>query len=76
MLPFLGLNFFPNYASLRFLGNTHKFNVNVNGQEITFEPDEEKHYRAKIEDENLNNFKPVDINLLKSIAESLESFGR
>jgi hypothetical protein len=31
-------------ASLLVTGYTHKFNVDVNGQNIIFEPDEERNY--------------------------------
>ena len=33
-------------ASLIVTGYTHKFNVDVNGQMVIFEPDEERNYRA------------------------------
>jgi hypothetical protein len=35
-------------ASLLVTRYTHKFNVDVNGQNIIFEPDEERNYRAVI----------------------------
>jgi len=35
-------------ASLQITGYTHKFNVDINGQIIVFEPDEERNYRAVI----------------------------
>lgn len=42
-------------ASLVVTGYTHKFNVDVNGQIIVFEPDEERNYRAVIPYDDINN---------------------
>jgi len=36
------------WAKLIVTGYTHKFGVDVNGQNIIFEPDEERNYRAVI----------------------------
>jgi len=52
-------------------GYTHKFNVDVNGQTIVFEPDEERNYRAVINPLDLESHKNIDIGLLKIIAEAL-----
>ena len=52
-------------------GYTHKFNVDVNGQTIVFEPDEERNYRAVISPSDLESNKSIDIELLKKIAEAL-----
>ena len=49
-------------------GYTYKFNVDVNGQTIIFEPDEEGTYRAVINPIDLESNKNIDIGLLKKIA--------
>ena len=55
------------------LGYVYKIQVNVNGQEIIFEPDEEINYRAIIDPDNPLPGKKVDLELLKSIAEAIEA---
>ena len=59
-------------ASLLVTGHTHKFNVDVNGQSIIFEPDEERNYRAVIPCDELDNNKNINKELLKAIAISIE----
>ena len=59
-------------ASLLVTGYTHKFNVDVNGQSIIFEPDEERNYRAVIPYDELDNNKNINKELLKAIAISIE----
>jgi len=54
------------------IGYTHKFNVNVNGQTIVFEPDEERNYRAVLSYDDIGKNKSVDIELLKEIAKAIE----
>ena len=58
-------------STLNVYGYTHKFNVEVNGQTIVFEPDEERNYRAVINPIDLESNKNIDIELLKKIAEAL-----
>ena len=53
-------------------GFTHKFKVDVNGQIIIFEPDEERNYRAVIDYTNIDKNKNIDVALLKEIAEVIE----
>ena len=60
-------------ASLLVTGYTHKFNVDVNGQIIVFEPDEERNYRAVIPYDDINSNKNIDKELLKAIAASIEA---
>lgn len=59
-------------AELRMMGYTHKIMVLVDDQEIIFEPDEERNYRAVLP-ENADDQKPPDIELLKAIAAELEA---
>jgi len=59
-------------ATLNVYGYTHKFQVDVNGETINFEPDEERNYRAVIGYEDLESNKNIDVDLLKEIAKSIE----
>ena len=59
-------------GSLVTFGHTHKFQVDVNGQIVIFEPDEERNYRAVITYEKIGNSKHIDEELLKSISAFLE----
>jgi hypothetical protein len=59
-------------AKLIVTGYTHKFSVDVNGQIIIFEPDEERNYRAIIDYDDIGKNKPVDIELLKQITKAIE----
>lgn len=55
------------------LGYTHKFQVDVDGIELLFEPDEERNYRAWIDPANQEALLKVNPHLLKEIALALES---
>lgn len=59
-------------SELRVFGYTHKISVNVDGTEFIFEPDEERNYRGVIPDAD-NQKKKVDAELIRLIAEELES---
>jgi hypothetical protein len=58
-------------ARLQQLGYTHRIVVDVYDQEIFFEPDEERNYRAIIEQDKLD--KHISVELLQAIAEAIES---
>ena len=58
-------------AQLLPYGYTHRFQVEVNGQVVFFERDEEQNYRAII-DQELNG-RDMDKGLLKAIAESIQN---
>ncbi|MBD0331192.1 MAG: hypothetical protein ICV66_00910 [Chitinophagaceae bacterium] len=62
-------------ALLLMLGYTHKFQVQVNGLEVLFEPDEERNYRAVIEPEQVKSSK-IDVELLKAIAGAIEAIAK
>ena len=59
-------------TSLLATGYIHKFNVEVDGQNIIFEPDEEKIYRAVINYEDIKKHKNIDGELLKAIFYAIE----
>ena len=63
-------------ASLLVTGYTHKFSVEVSGQEVIFEPDEERNYRAIIPRDDINNYISINEGLLKAIAGSIEEIVR
>ena|ERR1700733_7543390 len=54
------------------VGYTHKFCVLINSFEVTYEPDEERNYRAILVS-NKNSPKDVDIELIKAVGEKIQS---
>lgn len=58
-------------ASLIVHGFTHRFQIEINGQTILFEPDEERNYRAILEYGHAER-KNIDIELLKQIVAVIE----
>ena len=54
-------------------GYTHKFEVEVDGTLVLFEPDDEQNYRALVDEATLQKNTKMDIGLLQAIAEVLES---
>lgn len=61
-------------ASLLVTGYTHKFKVEVGKQLVIFEPDEQREYRAVISYEEIAHKKDIDVELLKTIAATIEQF--
>ena len=59
-------------AQLVVTGYTHKFRVDVAGQEVYFEPDEERNYRALLDTELCDSAK-LDTAFLQAIAAGLEA---
>lgn len=60
-------------SRLMLQGYTHKFMVEVDGQPVYFEPDEERNYRAIIETADINTQKTLNLELLKAVAHALEA---
>ena len=60
-------------ASLISTGYTYKIQVDVYGKLISFEPDEERNFRAVINWDDLHEAGNVDKELLKEIAQAIES---
>lgn len=58
-------------AGLLQQGYLHCFQVNINGQIVVFEPDEERNYRALVDPALMDKMK-VDIDLLQEIALALQ----
>ncbi len=59
-------------AKLVVYGYSHKFHVDVNGEEIIFEPDEERNYRAVLNYSDTDNRKNIDADLCKEITKVIE----
>ena len=57
------------------MGYTHKFYVVINGLEVTYEPDEERNYRAIIADTSHASVRATDLELIKAVGEKLQSVG-
>ena len=60
-------------ARLATVGYNHKFYIVINGVEVTFEPDEERNYRAILNTSDQNSIKSVDIELIKAVGEKIQS---
>ncbi len=60
-------------ARLLNVGYSHKFLVTINGLELFFEQDNNGKYRALATASNQVDVKNLDADLLKAIAESIES---
>lgn len=60
--------------TLKPYGYTYRFEVNVNGIQVQFEPDEERNYRALVSPEQLEaNRSKLDVALLQTIAQRLKA---
>ena len=57
-------------SELRVFGYTHKIAINIEGEEILYEPDEERNYRAVIPEGSKIE---IDIGLIQAIAKELEA---
>lgn len=51
---------------------SYKIQVEVDGNLVLFEPDDERNLRAMINPENFNEGKKIDIELLKCIGKAIE----
>ena len=60
-------------ARLVTVGYTHKFIVMINGLQVIFEPDEERHYKAILNQSGQSIVKDSDLELIKAVAEKIES---
>ena len=60
-------------ARLSIVGYSHKFLVTIDGLELFFEQDNNGKYRAMANASNQVDVKDFDTELLKAIAESIES---
>jgi len=59
-------------ARLATMGYTHKFYVMINGMEVIYEPDEERNYRAILNDIGQGTIKDSDIEIIKAVGDKIE----
>ncbi len=59
-------------TTLQLVGYTYRLVVDVNGQKIHFEPDEERNYRAVLNYEDAHKAINIDQGLVTAILESIE----
>ena len=60
-------------ASLVSTGYSYKIQVDVFGKTISYEPDEERNFRALINNADLDQQDRIDKSLIKEIGETLEA---
>ena len=58
------------------VGYTHKFYVLINGTEVTYEPDEERNYRAILSNADHAKINDHDLALIKAVGEQLEAISK
>jgi len=61
-------------ASLMTVGYTYKIQVDVFGTMVSFEPDEERNFRAVVNMEEFHMVDKIDKVLIQEIAQALEDF--
>ena len=52
-------------------GYTYKIRIDISGQIITYEPDEERNFRAIVENADHDSVNKIDTGLLQAISEEL-----
>ena len=60
-------------ARLATVGYTHKFYVLINGMELIYEPDEERNFRAIVNEIDFGSIKVSDIEMIKAVGDKLQS---
>jgi len=60
-------------ARLVAFGYTHRFYVIINGIEVVYEPDDERNYRAILDEANQAIVKDKDIELIRAVGERLQA---
>ena len=60
-------------AKLVTIGYTHRLILLINGLEVIFEPDEERHYRAIMNQIGQGSIKDSDREMIEAVAEKIES---
>jgi hypothetical protein len=55
------------------VGYTHKFYVLINDLEVTYEPDEERNYRAILSEADQAKVKQSDVELIKAVGDKIQS---
>jgi len=60
-------------ARLATVGYTHKFFVQINGMEVIYEPDEERNYRAILNEADLAKVNDMDRELIKMVGDKIQA---
>ena len=60
-------------ARLVQIGYNHRFLVDIYGQEVAFEPDEERNYRAIVDSSLIDQSKKINIEMLEAVANAIET---
>ena len=55
------------------IGYTHKFFIMINGMEVVYEPDEERNYRAILNEVEQAKVRSVDLELIKAVGDKIQS---
>jgi hypothetical protein len=55
------------------VGYTHKFFVMINGIEVIYEPDEERNYRAILNEADQAKVKDDDVELIKAVGDKIQT---
>ena len=58
------------------VGYTHRFYVLINGIEVMYEPDEERNYRAVLNNADHAKVNDHDMALIKAVGEQIEAIGK
>ena len=58
------------------VGYTHRFYVLINGIEVVYEPDEERNYRAVLNNADHAKVNDHDMELIKAVGEQIEAIGK
>lgn len=58
---------------LAIVGYTHKFYVLINGLEVTYEPDEERNYRAMLSEADQAKVTGNDIELIRAVGDKIQA---
>ena len=59
-------------ARLVTVGYTHRFFVMINGMEVIYEPDEERNYRAILNEIDQVKVKDTDVELIKAVGDKIQ----
>jgi hypothetical protein len=60
-------------ARLATVGYTHRFYVLINGLEVTYEPDEERNYRAMVSVGDSATISDIDKALIKAVGDKIQA---
>lgn len=60
-------------ARLDTIGFVHKIHINVSGIDVTFEPDEERNYRAMVAPAQIGSLKESDKHIIAAIGAELDN---